>query len=207
MNDGDALRRAKALSTPTRVAVYDHLRRADALVTPQELAALLGVHHTAIRQHLTVLADAGLVASEAFPPSGRGRPRIGYRTAMDPEPYVLLAATLAAAVTDGITAREAGRRQGMTVRPSVEGPLATLRDETQRLGFRPRVRERRSGDVDIVLDACPFADVAAHAPETICQLHRGIAEGVAERTGGLRIVDLHVAEPHHGGCRLVTRLT
>ena len=84
--------------------------------------------------------------------------------------------------------------------------MATLRGETERLGFRPRVRDRGNGTHELVLAACPFAESPRCAPATVCDLHRGIAEGVCERSGGLEVVDLHVADPHRGGCRLVVRV-
>lgn len=202
---GDALRRAQALSVPTRVAVLDELRRSAQPMSAGDLAAVVGVHRTAVRQHLTVLADVGLVAAETVPPSGRGRPKSVFRALADPDPYQHLALMLSDAVAHGLTPREAGHRHGERVAPSPEGPLATLVGETTRLGFRPSVRDRGKGVQEVVLHACPFADVAAVNAAAICGLHRGIAEGVLARAGGLEVVDLHVADPHKAGCRLVTR--
>ncbi|MEN9646179.1 MAG: hypothetical protein RL238_2848 [Actinomycetota bacterium] len=205
MTDGDALRRAQALAVPTRVAVLDALRRRDEPMTAAQLAAVIGVHHTAVRQHLAVLAEVGLVAAETLPPAGRGRPKSVYRALTDPDPYQHLSLMLADAVSLGLTPREAGHRHGERVTPSPDGPLATLVGETTRLGFRPTVRDRGKGVQEVVLHTCPFADVAAVNAAAICGLHRGIAEGVLARTGGLEVVDLHVADPHKAGCRLVTR--
>lgn len=173
-------------------------------MTAQELAAPLGVHHTAVRQHMEQLIDAGLVSVVHLPPDGPGRPRVAYRVAGEADPYRRLATMLAWAAAEGISPQEAGRRHGLGVVAHGEDPVDALVAETARLGFRPRVRQGR-GTVDLVLQACPFADVAAASPEVVCQLHRGIAEGVAERTGGLEVVDLRVADPHTAGCRLVAR--
>lgn len=192
---------------PTRVAVLEELRRSEVALTAAQLAAVIGVHHTAVRQHLAVLAEVGLVASETLPPSGRGRPTSAYRALVDPDPYQHLARMLADAVAHGLTPREAGHLHGERVVPSPDGPLATLVGETTRLGFRPTVRDRGKGVQEVVLHTCPFAEVAAANPAAICGLHRGIAEGVLARTGGLEVVDLHVADPHKAGCRLVTRPT
>jgi predicted ArsR family transcriptional regulator len=203
--EGDALRRAKALAAPTRVAVLEHLRRAGRPCAAQEVADALGVHHTAVRQHLTLLVEAGLVGPVPMPPQGRGRPKVLYRALADPDPYQHLALMLSEVISEGFTPRTAGHRQGLAVEPSPAGPLATLFGETERLGFRPRVRDRGHGTHELLLAACPFAEVAAVAPATVCDLHRGIAEGVCERSGGLEVVDLHVADPHRGGCRLVVQ--
>lgn len=202
--EGDALRRARALAAPTRLAVLELLRGADEPLTPQRLATRLGVHHTAVRQHLVVLAEAGMVEAVRLPAEGRGRPRVAYRPLGDPDPYQRLSAMLADAVGAGLTPREAGRRHGLEVTPLAEGAVATLLAETDRLGFRPRVRDAR-GRLELVLETCPFADVAASSPQVVCDLHRGIAEGIVERTGGLEIVDLRAADPHTAGCRLITR--
>lgn len=202
---GDALRRARALAVPTRVAVLDELRRSPAPMTAAALAEVIGVHHTAVRQHLAVLAEAGLVAGDTLPPDGRGRPRTVYRVLADPQPYQHLALMLSDAVTQGLTPQEAGHLHGERVVPSPDGPLATLVGETTRLGFHPTVRDRGKGVQEVVLHVCPFAEVAAANADAICGLHRGIAEGVLARAGGLEVVDLHVADPHKAGCRLITR--
>jgi predicted ArsR family transcriptional regulator len=185
------------------VAVLHHLRAADGPLTAQQLADVLGVHHTAVRQHLSVLTDIGFVGPVPQPPQGRGRPKVAYRALADPEPYRHLALMLASAASAGITAREAGHRHGSAVPPDDGGGLATLQRETERIGFQPRLREGREGTSELVLGGCPFADIAAATPDTVCQLHRGYAEGIAEAAGDLRVLDLHIADPHRGGCRFV----
>lgn len=189
-----------------RAAALAELQRAARPLTAQEMATALDVHHTAIRQHMAVLADAGLVATETLPPSGRGRPKVAYRVLADPQPYRHLATMLADGVAGGMAPIDIGREHGRRVAHD-DDPLATLERETERLGFRPRRRDRGKGVVELVLQACPFADVAAAAPDVVCQLHRGLAEGIADSVGGLEVVDLHVADPHRAGCRLVTRAT
>lgn len=204
--EDDALRRAKALSAPTRAEIMTLLRNAASPLTAAALAEAIGIHHTAVRQHLAMLAEAGLVLSQALPVEGRGRPRTGYTAAADGAPYRELAGMLADAVRTGRSARDAGREAGLLVEPSADGPIATLHDEAQRLGFEPR--ERRRGDVqEIVLGACPFADLATTQPETVCELHVGLAEGIAERAGGLAVDGIRLADPHRGGCRIVVRRT
>ncbi len=145
-----------------------------------------------------------MVEGVQLPAQGRGRPRVAYRALGDPDPYLRLSSMLADAVSEGLSPREAGRRHGLDVTPLAEGAIATLLAETERLGFRPRVRGGR-GRLELVLDACPFAEVAAVAPQVVCDLHLGIAEGIAERTGDLEIVALRAADPHTAGCRLITR--
>lgn len=203
-HDG-ALLRARALSVPTRAAIVELLREADGPMTAHELAERLGVHHTAVRQHATVLAEAGLITGEPLPPIGRGRPRTGFRATSVPDPYRHLASMLAEAVRDGVTARTVGRRHGGVVTRPGGDSLEILRAEAERLGFRPQVRELRNGSTELVLGSCPFADLAVEDPHTVCSLHRGMAEGVAERNSGIEVRGLHVADPHRGGCRIVLR--
>ena len=72
----------------------------------------------------------------------------------------------------------------------------------RRLGFEPRRELRRAG-VDIVLDRCPFATSATTAPDIVCELHRGLAEGIAETAAGdTTVIGLVVRPPKRAGCRL-----
>ncbi len=204
--DDGALLRARAMAVPTRAAIVALLHSADGARTAQELAVPLQVHHTAVRQHMQVLIEAGMVVAETLAPHGRGRPRTGYRLVDDPDPYRRLSTMLATAVREGCGAREAGRRYGALVAPTGDA-VETLRAEAERLGFRPDVQPGRAGRSVLVLGACPFADIAATDPATVCALHRGLAEGVAATVGGVEVEGLQVADPHTGGCRLVLRRT
>lgn len=204
-SEGGALRRAKALSTARRVDLFDRLRVAPAPLTAGSLAGAMGIHHTAVRQHLAVLIEAGLVRPEPLPVQGRGRPRTGYTAVVDTVPYRELAGMLADAVRNGHTARDAGREAGRRVAPSPAGALVTLRNEAQRLGFEPEVRSGAATH-DVVLRACPFADLATSLPDTVCELHVGLAEGIVEGDGGrLEVQGIRLADPHKGGCRIVVR--
>jgi predicted ArsR family transcriptional regulator len=206
-SEGGALRRAKALSTARRVDLLARLRAAPAPLTAGSLAEAMGIHHTAVRQHLAVLIEAGLVRPQPLPVVGRGRPRTGYTAVVDTDPYRELAGMLADAVRGGRTARDAGRAAGRQVPRSPEGVLATLRDEAQRLGFDPQVR-RGGATHDIVLRTCPFADLATTQPDTVCELHVGLAEGIVDGEGDdcrLEVQGIRLADPHKGGCRIVVR--
>lgn len=176
---------------------------ADGPRTAQDLAAALGVHHTAVRQHMVVLVGAGLVAAEPLPPVGRGRPRIGYRAVGEPDPYRWLSNALAVGLEEGIAPLELGRRLGAEEARS-DDPAAALMGVARRLGFEPRLR-RDGAVIDIVLAECPFAEVAAAAPHVVCELHRGIAEGIAVGVDGVESVELRVAPPTRGGCRITAR--
>ena len=72
----------------------------------------------------------------------------------------------------------------------------------ERQGFEPTARVR--GDrVDVVLRTCPFATTALADPDTVCSMHLGIAQGIAEQTGGRIVVDELVPhDPRRANCRL-----
>jgi predicted ArsR family transcriptional regulator len=189
------------------VEIVERLRSSGGPLTAAQLAEALAVHHTVVREHLGVLIDAGMVRSQPLPISGRGRPRTGYLAVAEAEPdvaYRTLAGLLAEMVATGADAREVGRRAALTVQPSAEGAVATMRQEAERLGFNPHVRSK--GDVhEIVLRDCPFVAVAVDRPETVCELHLGLAEGVCDLVGGAVVDGLRLADPRKGGCRLVMR--
>ncbi len=203
-SEDGALLRAKAMAAPNRVAIVAHLRSSAEPLSVGALADAIGIHRTAVRRHLALLADAGLVRSLPLPIEGRGRPRTGFTNVDASVPYRELADVLINAVRSGSSAREAGREAGLRVAPSTAGPLATLRDEAERLGFDPQIRDRGSVH-EVVLRTCPFADLATAQPDTVCELHVGLAEGIAQRAGGVVIDGIRLADPQKGGCRIVVR--
>ena len=179
------------------------LRAAAEPLTANQLAAQVGVHHTVVRSHLALLVKAGLVRGERLPIVGRGRPCTGY-IAIETAPaegYQTLAALLAEAVSSGDSVRVVGRRAGATVVPLPGGALPTLEREAERFGFHPHL-ESVGEHHELVLDKCPFAPVAARSPDSVCQLHLGLAEGVCRKAGGAAVEGLCVADPYTGGCRL-----
>ena len=112
---------------------------------------------------------------------------------------------LVEALRSGRSPREVGAEAGRQLAATVPGST----DAVDRLeviaaqrGFEPRRVERR-GSVDLVLDRCPFQVTAAIAPDIICQLHLGLAEGIAEATGGsVKVTELVARDPRRAGCRL-----
>jgi predicted ArsR family transcriptional regulator len=91
-------------------------------------------------------------------------------------------------------------RQGVTVS---DDPVSDVVDAMERQGFEPEVRNARGRRVDVVLHNCPFASAVLADPDTICDLHLGIAEGAAELSGERLVVDELVAhDPRRANCRL-----
>lgn len=177
-----------------------------------ELTEYFGLNHNAIRQHLAKLVDADLVLESSAAPSGRGRPRLEYVVEPSTDsrwgvtgPYERLAVLLTEVVRSGDTPYEVGRRaalEDLQVHPHEGDPVGVLVDQMARQGFAPSVRPK--GDaVEVTLGSCPFATAALTDSATICEMHRGMAEGVAEVVTGLRINRLVNKDPRQAQCRLV----
>jgi predicted ArsR family transcriptional regulator len=207
---------ARALGDPTRYEVFRYIADAHGPVDVAELTAHFGLNHNAIRQHLAKLLDADLVTEDRAPSTGRGRRRLVYAVHPAAEnrwnvrgPYERLSVLLAEILRTGNSPVEVGRRSVRTRRRLTEtdDPVATVVDAMARQGFEPVVRTRREG-VEIVLQACPFESAALADPDSVCALHLGIAEGVADLTGDRVIVDELV--PHdarRANCRLRLRVS
>ena len=205
---------ARALGDPTRHRIFRLVADADGAVGVAELTEQVQLNHNAVRQHLAVLKAAHLVVEELEDRTRPGRPRLLYR--VHPEvaerwegagPYPWLAALLAGAIRRGQTPRAVGRQEGhrrAALLAVADDPLTELGAEMARRGFRPR-RVDRGRRVELVLERCPFAEVAETDPGTVCQLHLGLAEGLAERLGALTVEQLVARNPRRAGCRLVVR--
>ena len=173
------------------------------------------LNHNAVRQHLAVLKEAELVIEEVeIRDRPECRPALLYR--LHPEAagkwetagaYSWLAGLLAEAMKHDLSPREAGRREGLRRAEEYFGtgdPVDEMEQELIRRGFRPS-RSDRGQEMAFILGRCPFAEVAAANPHTVCQLHLGLAEGLAEGLGELRVDRLTVKSPRHAGCRLVVK--
>jgi predicted ArsR family transcriptional regulator len=215
--DSRVQRQAKALGDPTRHAIYRAVADAPGPMDVATLTARFGLNHNAIRQHLAKLCAAGLVVEEVAAPQGPGRPHLEYRPALAadadwgiPSPFEVLSLILLELVRTGRSPRqvgaEAGRRMAADL-PDTADPLDRLEINAVRQGFEPRRAKTRSS-IDLILGRCPFQAAASAAPEVICELHRGLAEGVVEATGGaLEVTDLIARDPRKAGCRLKLQRT
>jgi predicted ArsR family transcriptional regulator len=209
-------RQARALGDPTRHRIYQYLVDSEDGADVAELTEHVGLNHNAVRQHLAKLVDAGLVVEGTAPPAGRGRPRLRYT--VDPAsdsrwgptgPYERLAVLLTELARSGETPVEVGRRAGRRLQrsaPPAADPTEAFAAQMARQGFDPTVHHR--GDrVSVTLQTCPFTSAVLTDPEVICDLHLGLALGVAEEVGGLVVEELIPQDPRHARCRLRCRLT
>ena len=188
----------KALGDETRYALYRELAGSTAPRSAADLAEALGLHPNTVRLHLERLRDAGLLEVEAIHRGRVGRPQHRYSLApgapglgFDPPAHVLLAGLLGALAessgADAGAARRAGRDWGRRTaeRTTGRGCLSALAQELDRLGFEPAADEpAETGTTRIEFLHCPFRELAEAYPELVCNLHRGICEGVAERGRG-----------------------
>lgn len=203
--DDGAQDRAAVPTSSTRDRILAVVRMSARPATAAEVAAEVGVHRTVARLHLRHLAAERLVHEVTLPPTGRGRPRLGYR-ALDEQPYRTVASWLATAVSPD-EAVAVGRSVGASYARSADDAVTQIADEASLRGFDPIVEVVDDHRVDVVLRACPFASLARQSPDVICGLHRGIMEGIAANAVGAAVVRLDVGDPTRGECRLVLRRT
>lgn len=207
---------ARAMGDPTRHRIFQYLAASDDGGDVAELTAHLGLNHNAIRQHLAKLVDAGLVVESTAPAVGPGRPRLRYT--VDPAcdsrwgpigPYERLAMLLTELARGRETPVEVGRRAGRRLRRATgdaPDPVGEFADQMARQGFEPSVRHR--GDrVVVTLQHCPFTSAVLTDRDVVCDLHLGLAQGVAEAVGGLEVEELVAEDPRRAQCRLRCRLT
>jgi predicted ArsR family transcriptional regulator len=212
----DQLGVLKALGDETRYALYQELARSTAALSAHDLAERLRLHPNTVRLHLERLREAGLVDAEAVHRGTVGRPQHLYFLAsgapglgFDPPAHALLAGLLGALAervgADAGDARETGRAWGADAgrRTRTGSCLRALEAELHRLGFEPAVEAAgpgAPGSVRIEFLHCPFRELAEAYPELVCNLHRGLCEGVADAAGGGTVEEfatLYDAEPCH----------
>lgn len=205
-------REARALGDPTRFAIFTHVAEAPAGVRVAALTDHLGLHPNAVRQHLAKLCEAGLLVEETAPRAGPGRPAFQYRVAPEaagawgtPGPYQQVAVLLARLVGSDRTPRELGAeagREAVAAGPRGRDAVEGLHDEMARRGFAPRRVDTRAGP-ELVLERCPFEAAARANPDAVCDLHRGLAEGITAGLGGeVEVRGLIARHPGRAGCRL-----
>jgi len=206
----------KALADETRFAVYRELSTSTRALSAQDLADRLGVHANTIRLHLERLRDVDIVDVEAVHRGTVGRPQHLYFLAggapgigFDPPAHALLAGLLASLAervgADPTDAADAGRAWGAEVgrRTRSRSCLQALEQELEHLGFEPAVGPGdgpSEGDARIEFLHCPFRELAEAYPELVCNLHRGLCEGVVDQVGDGTVTDfatLYDPEPCH----------
>jgi len=195
----DRLAILKALGDNTRYAIYLELARAASPLATADVAESLGLHPNTVRPHLERMREVGLLAVESNPGGGPGRPQHRYSLAPDspglglePPSFPMLARMLLRmAEATGAGAEEAldaGRDQGRTDAPTLAGRscLAAVEARMAELGFDPAVATEEQV-ATVAFAHCPFRDLAEERPDLICNLHRGLVEGLVAGVGGATV--------------------
>ena len=213
MNNATMQEQARALGDPTRHAIFRHIAQTGRPIGIAELNDEFPLNHNAIRQHLAKLVAAQLVVESTARGTGRGRPHLVYEVNALFEgqwgttgPYERLSRLLVEIIRTGLEPEEVGRRASDLFRvtsPSGDA-VEDLTAAMARQGFEPEIRAVRGG-ADVVLHNCPFADAALVDRQTVCSLHLGIAEGLAESTP-VTVTELVAYDPRKAECRLRTRV-
>ncbi|WP_347348575.1 helix-turn-helix domain-containing protein [Nigerium sp.] len=199
--------------TPARRRVLSAVIEAPG--TLNDLVDRLGGHPNTTRQHLEALAAEGLVESETVAIEGPGRRPQSYTATGEgvralrgeegrTEYRELVGVIARDFVQHGHPAErsfEIGRRWGNERaalvaasgdRDAVKATLMTLFAE---LGFSPR----EAPDGLIRLETCPMLDLAREYPQVICEIHRGLIQGVLDHVRSPEQFELRpFAEP--GAC-------
>lgn len=188
----------KALGDNTRYAIYLELARSPHPLSTGDIAELLDLHPNTVRPHLERMREVGLLEVEVDSRGTVGRPQHRYSLALDApslglesSSFRLLARLLAGVASFAgptpDTVAAVARRQAATAPDAGRGGCVTalMRHESE-LGFDPVAAE--DGSVTTIAFAhCPFRELAEQFPELVCQLHRGLVEGVVEAAGGAEI--------------------
>jgi predicted ArsR family transcriptional regulator len=178
-----------------------------------ELAAHADVHRNTVRTHAALLEGRGLLErSRRARGSGRGRPRTRYRLATGADHAFadfrrvsqLLAGALSAAGVDAHTARRLGRELGRSnVRRRARKLWSSqLEQELGLFGFKAAVDEDT-----VLLRRCPCPAASPAAPELVCNLVSGFADGVLDNLATARGVSYRetVHDPERRRCVLPLR--
>ena len=179
------------LDDPTRRALLEFVARSPEPVGKDAAAAAFGLPRSTAAFHLDRLAGQGLLDVVYRRRSGRtgpgsGRPAKLYRradrevTVSVPERHYELAAELLAgaverATADGVPVTEAlavaAERAGRELGTDAGG----LRDVLEAHGFEPRTEP----DGTVVLGNCPFHQLVADHPQTVCTMNLHLLRGAA----------------------------
>jgi predicted ArsR family transcriptional regulator len=203
------------LSQPTRARIFEHLCYLRRPATVTELAQTLGLHPNGVRLHLDRMVRAGLLKRDHLA-RGHGRPPYRWSVAEDalpagrpPTAYRELAqwlVQLVSADSHGVErVHQTGREIGKTLAPNDPDGLApnqTLGAVFSAMGFRPtQTNDPSAGCVTFCLCNCPYRE-AVHKNQTlVCELHKGITEGLVEALApDAELAEFVAKDPETAGC-------
>lgn len=163
--------------------------------TVQLLAERTGLHVNTVRDHLRALEAEGLVAAEACPTGGRGRPPITYRAVVDPDANPVARRRIARATEHGDALRriaspsdpdEGLGDQGLS--DDALHQLDTLYTHLDDAGLEPELDDRR---LEVGLVPCPYFRIVHEDRDLACAVHAQIIrDTLAQVPGPLRLREL-----------------
>lgn len=200
----DRLSLFKVLADGSRYAIYQEVARADEPMSTTAIAARLRLHPNTVRLHLEKLREVGLLEVSTDRHGSVGRPQHRWAVVdqapslgLEPSGFRLLAHLLAELATERPIDPDAlaavGRRRALTTssrRTSRAEPprvacLRAVMDELTDLGFDPSLDPDTPLDPELPCDLatisftrCPFRELAVLYPDVVCELHRGLTEGI-----------------------------
>lgn len=208
----------RALADPSRARILETLRATEAPQDASQLARVVGLHVNTVRSHLRVLAKAGLVSVHPEERNTRGRPRLVYEPAAQPETsgaqagYQLLAEILASELASSgddsaDRAQQAGEAWGrflVSRRPphvpsSAAEDIDTVLDLLDGAGFDPTLEPDATGHT-VLMQHCPFGEVADHYRKIVCAVHLGLIQGALDELGAHARADRLVPFVRPGVC-------
>lgn len=195
-----------AIADPVRLRIVRHLSDHPGASLP-ELADAAGVHPNTARPHAAALEAAAVIERESDAPSGRGRPRLGYRLRPGWSPPTadfrglaeLLGAAVLRAGTDSEELRAVGQEWGRFLqgRPGGHDVHTDVPHALAQLGFDARVDGRT-----VELRSCPCPLVLPDHPQLVCRLAAAVVEGVLEGSGSGMTVAGGNHDPDRRACSL-----
>lgn len=206
------------ISAPRRRVLQAVLDLEGAQVTITQVAQHLGGHPNSARQHLDALTTLNLLSIQDVQSDKPGRRPRGY-TLTSPGRQILgagrvdesreladvFASYLVATGSGPEQAQEIGRAWGTKRADDFAevhsgDALEAVVKVLDILGFDPSTIHTAKGDA-VILRTCPLLHMAHGAPEFVCNIHRGLIDGVLRRIGAREGVELlPFSEPD--GCRM-----
>lgn len=206
------------LSAPRRRVLQATLELGGRDVTISQVAAQLGGHPNSARQHLDALVTQRMLTAGDVQSGRPGRRPRGYsltslgrqglgagRVDETRELAEVFASYLVSHGNGPEQAREIGnawgdRRAGELTQEQTQRPLDAIVEVLDILGFDPTTVETAEGEA-VILRTCPLLEMAHQSPEFICNIHRGLIDGVMRRIGAREGIELLPFSDSHG-CRL-----
>lgn len=199
---------ARALGDPSRFRLFAHIAAAQGPVMVAELTELLEFNHNAVRQHLAILVEAKLIHESNEVRTSRGRPRKQYELRSDAMAsfrsiggsYERLAEILLELSKNSDSPYDVGLRSGtreaIEATQGIDQAATSLSHRLALDGFEPVLAD----DASMTLMHCPFADVAAQDPGVVCEIHRGLIDGMLSEQPDRLVGELAVRPAHQAGC-------